>query len=88
MTSLGKPSAQLGVLLKEKFNINYPQRCLFIGDALTEDVGFALACGFQTLYIMSRDNAREDLANLPAAAARPHYVADGLTDLLEFFQQL
>ena len=85
--SLGKPSTQLGALLKEKYNLTTPNRCLLVGDCLTLDVSFGLACGFQTLFIMSRDNAKKDLAGLPPAA-KPHYVADALADFIEFFKPL
>ena len=83
ITCLGKPSPRLGDLLKDIFNITSPERCLFVGDALREDIGFGLSCGFQTLFIMT--NTQEELQTVKPEN-KPHYIADTLGDFVKFFE--
>lgn len=83
---LGKPSAILGAMVMEKFKISDPSRVLFIGDSLTQDIGFANSMGFQSLLVLSGATSREMLLKDNAVNGEsPNYIADGLHDLVSLF---
>ncbi|XP_073833191.1 uncharacterized protein isoform X2 [Musca autumnalis] len=79
---LGKPSLLLADILKERFNITDPKRCLFIGDLLEMDIQFGKSVGFQTLLVLSGANTKEDMLNAPEGNT-PDYYADSVGDFLD-----
>ncbi|EDW07662.1 phosphoglycolate phosphatase 2 [Drosophila mojavensis] len=84
---LGKPSPLLGDLLKEMYNIQAPERCIFIGDMLVQDVQFGKSCGFQSLLVLSGILTKADMDAAPPEA-QPDYYADSLADFIELFKNL
>ncbi|XP_011635554.1 pyridoxal phosphate phosphatase-like isoform X1 [Pogonomyrmex barbatus] len=47
----GKPSQNLKDYILDKCNVTDPQRCLFIGDTIDQDMKFASMCGFTKLFV-------------------------------------
>lgn len=84
---LGKPSPLLGEMLKEKYEIDQPKRCIFVGDMLVQDIQFGKACGFQTLLVLSGSLTKDDMLEA-APEAQPDYYADSLADFVQLFQNL
>ncbi|XP_061396518.1 uncharacterized protein LOC133332152 [Musca vetustissima] len=81
---LGKPSQLLADILKERFGISQPQRCLFVGDSLKMDINFGKSVGFQTLFVLSGANTKEDMLNTEECN-QPDYYADSVGDFMELF---
>ncbi|KAF7987761.1 hypothetical protein HCN44_003624 [Aphidius gifuensis] len=48
-----KPSELLRIYLTKNYSLNNPNRCLFIGDSLSNDMKFAQSAGFQKLWVGS-----------------------------------
>ncbi|EDW57400.1 uncharacterized protein [Drosophila virilis] len=85
--SLGKPSPILGDMLKEIYNIQAPERCIFVGDMLVQDIQFGKSCGFQSLLVLSGSLTKEDMIAAPPEA-QPDYYADSLADFIELFKNV
>ncbi|XP_073833196.1 uncharacterized protein [Musca autumnalis] len=79
---LGKPSLLLADIIKERFNITDPKRCLFVGDSLEMDINFGKSVGFQTLFVLSGANTKEDMLNAPECNT-PDYYADSVGDFMD-----
>lgn len=79
---LGKPSVTLGELVVERFQIKDRSRVLFIGDTLKQDIGFANACGLQSLLVLSGATSREMLATHSITEEIPKYYADSVLDFV------
>ncbi|XP_005188744.2 uncharacterized protein LOC101887593 [Musca domestica] len=79
---LGKPSLLLADILKERFNITQANRCLFIGDSLKMDINFGKNVGFQTLFVLSGGNTKEDMLNAPECNT-PDYYAESVRDFMD-----
>lgn len=84
---LGKPSPLLGDMLKAKYEIEKPERCIFVGDMLVQDIQFGKACGFQTLFVLSGSLTKDDMIAAPPEA-QPDYYANSLADFIQLFQNL
>ncbi|XP_030567991.1 phosphoglycolate phosphatase 2 [Drosophila novamexicana] len=84
---LGKPSPILGDMLKEIYNIQAPERCIFVGDMLVQDIQFGKSCGFQSLLVLSGSLTKEDMIAAPPEA-QPDYYADSLADFIELFKNV
>ncbi|KAL9701451.1 hypothetical protein quinque_004892 [Culex quinquefasciatus] len=50
---LGKPGQALADFILDQFNVTRPERTLFVGDMLPQDMGFGTRCGFQKLLMLS-----------------------------------
>lgn len=84
---LGKPSPLLGDMLKEKYEIEQPERCIFVGDMLVQDIQFGKSCGFQTLLVLSGSLTKDDMI-AASPESQPDYYADSLADFVQLFQNL
>jgi len=80
-TVMGKPSTKM-VEFIDKYHHLDPDRTLFIGDTLHQDMGTAAAAGFRSLLVLSgvsglkeTETCSEDLV--------PHYVVPSLGDILK-----
>lgn len=81
--TLGKPGLELGVLLKQKYDIRDAKRVLFIGDSLETDIKFGHECGFQTLLVLTGATKLSDLqqAEHSNQSVLPDFVIEKLSDL-------
>ncbi|XP_034119260.1 uncharacterized protein LOC133847166 [Drosophila sulfurigaster albostrigata] len=86
-TYLGKPSPILGEMLKSMYNITQPERCIFVGDMLVQDVQFGKSCGFQSLLVLSGSLTIDDMHAAPPEA-QPDYYADSLADLTQLLKNV
>ncbi|XP_064555289.1 uncharacterized protein LOC135440176 [Drosophila montana] len=84
---LGKPSPILGDMLKEMYDIQAPERCIFVGDMLVQDIQFGKSCGFQSLLVLSGSLTKEDMIAAPPEA-QPDYYADSLADFIELLKNV
>ncbi|KAH8421127.1 hypothetical protein KR222_006735, partial [Zaprionus bogoriensis] len=84
---LGKPSPLLGEMLKEKYKIERPERCIFVGDMLVQDIQFGKSCGFQSLLVLSGSLTIDDMIAAPPES-QPDYYADSLADFIQLFKNL
>ncbi|EDW00281.1 phosphoglycolate phosphatase 2 [Drosophila grimshawi] len=84
---LGKPAPILGDMLKEMFNIHTPQRCLFVGDMLVQDIQFGKMCGFQSLLVLSGSQTKDQMI-AASPEAQPDYYADSLADFIQLFKNI
>lgn len=84
---LGKPGQQLADYIKELYNIDSPEKNLFIGDNLLTDIGFSKSMGFQTLFVLSGADTFENMMNSPDEN-KPSYYANSVADFVKFFEDL
>ncbi|KAL6432095.1 hypothetical protein ACFW04_006665 [Cataglyphis niger] len=65
----GKPSQTLKDYILDTCNVTDPQRCLFIGDTVDQDMRFASMCGFKKLLVGtgsdSLETAQKDIDTYP-----------------------
>ena len=81
----GKPGKGLSEHIFQKFDIKNPERCLFIGDVLCQDIGFGNSMGFQTLLVLSGLTTSEKLKECILDYS-PTYYADSMADFIIFFE--
>ncbi|EDW75230.1 uncharacterized protein Dwil_GK20059 [Drosophila willistoni] len=86
-TFLGKPSPILGDMFREMFNIQNPERCIFVGDMLVQDIQFGKSCGFQSLLVLSGCLTKEDMWKAPKES-QPDYYADSLADFVQLLENI
>lgn len=79
---LAKPSKILADILKDRFAITDPKRCLFIGDSLKLDIAFGKSVGFQTLFVSSGVDTEEDMLNAPDEST-PDYYTESVADIID-----
>lgn len=85
---LGKPGHELGHIVRETCGIKDPKRALFIGDALEQDIGFGMKCGFQTLSVLSGISSKADVEEHHAEHGAPNYYANSISDFVKFFKEV
>ncbi|GAB1862935.1 4-nitrophenylphosphatase [Camponotus japonicus] len=56
----GKPSEILKDYILDTCNVTDPQRCLFIGDTINQDMRFASMCGFKKLLVGTGSDTLEE----------------------------
>ncbi|XP_058819557.1 uncharacterized protein LOC131682228 [Topomyia yanbarensis] len=83
---LGKPGVPLVEQVLEAYAIAKPQRVLFVGDMLGQDIAFGSCCGFQKLLVLSGGTTREEMMQQTDPAWVPDYYADSLADFVQLFQ--
>ncbi|KAI4482633.1 hypothetical protein M0804_008486 [Polistes exclamans] len=84
--TVGKPSEILRNYIFEFCNITKPQRCLFIGDSINQDMKFAAMCDFQKLFVSSGVDSFADSQNL--IQELPEYYIPNLANLLSILNNL
>ncbi|XP_043495394.1 4-nitrophenylphosphatase-like [Polistes fuscatus] len=84
--AIGKPSEILRNYIFEFYDITKPQRCLFIGDSINQDMKFAAMCDFQKLFVSSGIDSFADSQNL--IQERPEYYIPNLAHLLSILNNL
>lgn len=60
-TQLAKPSVDFSNFIKQKLSITDPQKVLFIGDSIEDDMKFATNSGYQKLIVLTGVTKKEDL---------------------------
>lgn len=85
-TLTGKPSELLKQYIFNNCPITDPQRCIFVGDSLLQDMGFAGLCGFKKLFVSSGITPLEDA--LKADQTPPDLYIPSLGGLLPMFERL
>ncbi|XP_014616634.1 PREDICTED: 4-nitrophenylphosphatase-like [Polistes canadensis] len=84
--TVGKPSEILRNYIFEFCDITKPQRCLFIGDSINQDMKFATMCDFQKLFVSSGVDSFADSQNL--IQELPEYYIPNLANLLSILNNL
>lgn len=77
---VGKPFPTMGENLKRKFACG-GNRFIMVGDRLHTDIKFGNNCGFHTLFVLSGEGTRSDLARFDAV---PSFTLDSLNDIIEY----
>lgn len=85
---LGKPGHALAEFILEQFHVTDPERTLFIGDMLPQDMGFGTRCGFQKLLMLSGGTTKEMMLTHMKSDELPHYYADSFADFIQLFQDV
>lgn len=80
---LGKPGQALAEFILEQFNVTHPERTLFIGDMLPQDMGFGTRCGFQKVLMLSGGTTKEMLLSHCKPDELPNYYADSFADFIQ-----
>lgn len=78
MEVVGKPSPMMARTVGERLGVP-PDRCLMIGDRLETDILMGLRAGMSTALVLTGATNRADLA---ITTYQPHYVLEGLHQLL------
>ncbi|XP_046742252.1 glycerol-3-phosphate phosphatase-like [Diprion similis] len=60
-TLTGKPSKLLKQYVYKNCSIADPKRCIFVGDTIQQDMGFAKLCGFKKLFVSSGVTSLEEV---------------------------
>uniref|UniRef100_A0A336M100 CSON009800 protein n=1 Tax=Culicoides sonorensis TaxID=179676 RepID=A0A336M100_CULSO len=83
--AFSKPSKRLA----EKVISIAGERCLFVGDMLEQDMGFANDCKYKKLLVLSGGTCSDELKELPENSEyKPDYFGESLQDLLTAAQKL
>lgn len=84
---LGKPGDELAEVLMDKYGVKEPERVLFIGDTLEQDIHFGKKNKFQTMLVMTGATSREMLEEQTEENLIPDYFTESLADLVEVARQ-
>lgn len=85
---LGKPGQALAEFILEQFCVTQPDRTLFVGDMLPQDMGFGTRCGFQKLLMLSGGTTMEMLLAHTDPEEMPHYYADSFADFVQLYKDV
>lgn len=85
---LGKPGQALAEFILEQFHVTKPERTLFIGDMLPQDMGFGTRCGFQKLLMLSGGTTKDMLMGHGKPEELPHYYADSFADFIQLYEDV
>ncbi|KXJ81038.1 hypothetical protein RP20_CCG022004 [Aedes albopictus] len=85
---LGKPGQALSQFILEQFNVTQPERTLFIGDMLMQDMGFGSRCGFQKLLLLSGGTSLEMLMAHNKPEELPDFYADSFADFIQLYKDI
>ncbi|EFN82965.1 4-nitrophenylphosphatase [Harpegnathos saltator] len=83
-TTCCKPGQILKDYILNICNISNPQRCLFIGDTIQQDMKFASICGFTKLFVETGNDTLEDVQE---EDTRPDYYISSLGQLFTAFKE-
>lgn len=81
---LSKPSIDLA----QEVVKDYGKNCLFIGDAVEQDMGFAMECGYKKLLVLSGAASKGDMEKQCDWSLKPDYYAESLKEFYEAIQKL
>lgn len=84
--SCGKPSSTLKDYILDKCNVTDPQRCLFIGDSVHQDMRFASMCGFKKLFVGTGNDSLEKAQK--ESDTYPDYYIPALSQLFSAHKDL
>lgn len=87
-TVVGKPGRALRDILVDRYQLTQPQRVLFIGDMLEQDVGFGNACGFQSLLVLTGSTTLEALREHPVKEELPAYYLESFADFVRVLDEV
>ncbi|CAG9787914.1 unnamed protein product [Diatraea saccharalis] len=76
---LGKPGKLFGEFAMKRAGVTDPNRVLFIGDMIKQDVGLGKSTGFKTLLVLTNTSKDEMIAN---QTLRPDYYAESLGSIV------
>ncbi|XP_058458593.1 uncharacterized protein LOC131435096 isoform X2 [Malaya genurostris] len=85
---LGKPGQALAEFILEQFHVTQPERTLFIGDMLPQDMGFGTRCGFQKVLMLSGGTTKEMLMTHEKPHELPHFYADSFADFVQLYKDV
>lgn len=85
---LGKPGQALADFILDQFNVTRPERTLFVGDMLPQDMGFGTRCGFQKLLMLSGGTTIEMMLAHQKPEELPHYYADSYADFIQLYKEV
>ncbi|KAM0736235.1 Glycerol-3-phosphate phosphatase [Formica fusca] len=82
----GKPSQTLKDYILDTCNVTDPQRCLFIGDTVDQDMRFASMCGFKKLLVGTGSDSLEKAQK--SIDTYPDYYIPALSQLFSTHKNL
>ncbi|XP_058831999.1 glycerol-3-phosphate phosphatase-like [Topomyia yanbarensis] len=85
---LGKPGQALAEFILEQFHVTQPERTLFIGDMLPQDMGFGTRCGFQKVLMLSGGTTKEMLLAHSKPHELPDFYADSFADFIQLYKDV
>ncbi|XP_062550326.1 uncharacterized protein LOC134215095 [Armigeres subalbatus] len=85
---LGKPGHALSEFILEQFHVTHPERTLFIGDMLPQDIGFGTLCGFQKLLMLSGGTSKAMMLAHNKPEELPNYYADSFADFVQLYKDV
>lgn len=80
---LGKPGDALAEVLMDKFKVEDPNRVLFIGDTLEQDILFGNKNHFQTMLVLTGATSQKQLDDQTEDSLIPDYYTESLADLVD-----
>ncbi|XP_055627083.1 uncharacterized protein LOC129769087 [Toxorhynchites rutilus septentrionalis] len=85
---LGKPGLALANFVLEQFNVTNPERTLFIGDMLPQDMGFGTRCGFQKILVLSGGTTKGMMFSHDKPNELPDYYANSFADFIQLYKDV
>ncbi|KXJ83699.1 hypothetical protein RP20_CCG003128 [Aedes albopictus] len=85
---LGKPGHALAEFILEQFHVTQPERTLFIGDMLPQDMGFGARCGFQKVLMLSGGTSKDMMIAHNKPEELPDYYADSFADFIQLYKDV
>ncbi|XP_019543725.3 chronophin-like [Aedes albopictus] len=85
---LGKPGHALSEFILEQFHVTHPERTLFIGDMLPQDMGFGVRCGFQKVLMLSGGTSKDMMIAHNKPEELPDYYADSFADFIQLYKDV
>ncbi|KAJ2950934.1 hypothetical protein O0L34_g5305 [Tuta absoluta] len=83
--ALGKPGKQFGEFAMKRAGVKSPDRVLFIGDMIEQDIGLGRATGFKTLLVLTNNSKESMLAH---EKLRPDFYAPDLGSLVSLLEKM
>ncbi|KAI5637690.1 haloacid dehalogenase-like hydrolase domain-containing protein [Phthorimaea operculella] len=83
--ALGKPGKQFGEFAMKRAGVKNPDRVLFIGDMIEQDIGLGRATGFKTLLVLTNNSKETMMAH---EKIRPDFYAPDLGSIVPLLEKV
>lgn len=87
-TVVGKPGRALRDIVVQRYGLTDPQRVLFVGDMLEQDVGFGNACGFRSLLVLTGSTTLAELQSHAVDCELPAYYLRSFADFAKVLNEI
>lgn len=85
---VGKPGRALRDILVNRYELRRPERVLFVGDMLEQDVGFGNASGWQSLLVLTGSTTLEQLRSHCVASELPTFYLPSFADFAQVLEEI